>query len=167
VKANRDMPMTVLIADGDPALRDRLKRVLGQAVDVVGEADSDDGAVQLATEHQPDVVLMDIALPGTGGIAATHRIKQEFPETRVILLTVHDEEAYLSATGKSGADAFLPKRLIRTDLLSTIREVGPGIQALWNGMERRERPTRPAAVPGWDGKERRRRLPVAEEVDVP
>jgi DNA-binding NarL/FixJ family response regulator len=161
------MPVTILIADGDPAVRERVKRLLGHAVGIVSECDGADAAVQLAIELQPDVVLMDIALPGNGGIEATHRIKQERPETRVILLTVHDEEAYLSATGKSGADAFLPKRLIRSHLLSTIREVGPGLQALWNGMERREGPARPRAVPGWDGTERRRRLPVMDEVDVP
>jgi DNA-binding NarL/FixJ family response regulator len=160
------MPVTILIADGDPAVRERVKRVLGPAVGIVGEADGEDAAVQLAAEHQPAVVLMDIALPGSGGISATHRIKQECPGTKVILLTVHDEEAYLSATGKSGADAFLPKRRIRADLLSAIREVAPWIQDPWNGMERRERPTRPAEVPGWDGKDRRRRLPV-DEVDVP
>src|SRR5687768_15996437 len=125
------MPVTILIADGDPAVRERVKRLLGHAVGIVSECDGADAAVQLAIEPP-------------------HRIKQERPETRVILLTVHDEEAYLSATGKSGADAFLPKRLIRSHLLSTIREVGPGLQALWNGMERREGPARPRAVPGWD-----------------
>ena len=161
------MPVTVLIADGDPALRERVKRILGQAVGVVCEADGGEAAVQLAAELQPDVVLMDIALPGIGGIGATHLIKQGRPETKVILLTVHDEEAYLSATGKSGADAFLPKRLIRTDLLAAIRGVEPGIQAPWNGMERREGPTRPAEVPGWDGKDRRRRLPAVDGADVP
>jgi two-component system response regulator DegU len=159
--------LRVLIADSDPSVRERVKRVLGRAVGIVGEADGGDAAVQLALDYQPDVVLMDITLPMNGGIDATHRIKQERPETKVILLTVHDEEAYLSATGKSGADAFLPKRLIRTDLLSTIRDLAPELRSLWNGMERREGPSRPAEVPGWDGKERRRRLPVMDEVDVP
>jgi DNA-binding NarL/FixJ family response regulator len=157
----------VLIADGDPAVRERVRRVLGRSVGIVGEAGGGEAAVRLALDYQPDVVLMDIDLPGDGGIDATHRIKQERPETKVILLTVHDEEAYLSATGKSGADAFLPKRLIRTDLLSTIREVAPALRALWNGMERREGPSRPAQVLGWDGTERRRRLPVVDERDVP
>jgi DNA-binding NarL/FixJ family response regulator len=157
--------MTILIADGDRSVRERVKRVLGQAVGIVAEADGGEAAIQLATEHQPDVVLMDIALPGVDGIAATHRIKQERPATRVILLTTHDEEAYLSATGKSGADAFLPKRRIPTDLLSTIREVGPGLQPVWNGMERREGAIRAAEVPGWDGKDRRRRLRPASVAD--
>jgi DNA-binding NarL/FixJ family response regulator len=159
------MAVMVLIADGDPAARERVKRILGPAVEVVGEADGGEAAVQLAAAHQPDVVLMDIALPGIGGIGATHRIKRARPETKVILLTVHDEEAYLSATGKSGADAFLPKRLIRTGLLSAVREVVPGALAHWNGMERREGPTRPLEVPGWDGTERRRRVPLANEAD--
>ena len=156
--------MTILIADGDPAVRERVKRVLGQA-GVVAEADGGEAAIRLATEHQPDVVLMDIALPGLDGIATTHRIKQERPETRVILLTIHDEEAYLSATGKSGADAFLPKRCISRDLLATIRGVGPGLPLVWNGMDRREGVVRAAEVPGWDGKDRRRRLPPAGVAD--
>src|SRR5262245_56679797 len=93
----------VLIADADAALRDMVRQRLGEAALVVGEAADGKQAIRLAAELEPDVVLVDLALPEIDGLATTHWIKAERPETRVILLTTHNEEAYLSATGKSGA----------------------------------------------------------------
>ena len=78
---------------------------------------------------------------------------------KVILLTPHDEEAYLSSTGKSGADAILPKRAVRAEILSRIRVVMSGFWSTWDGRERRGK----GSFSGrWDGRERRRQRSSAE-----
>ncbi|MGE0453589.1 MAG: response regulator transcription factor [Vicinamibacteria bacterium] len=147
------MAITVLIADDDDAFRELAKRLLGRAVTLVGEASDGEAAVELARQHRPDVVLIDIDLPGLDGIAATQRIKGIDPSTRVILLTGHAEEAYLNSTGKTGADALLPKRSARLEILSAIRAVLGGLRSGWDGRERRGSGARSQR---WDGRERRR-----------
>src|SRR5262249_1083335 len=127
------MPLKLLMADDDAAFCAVARRLLGESVKVIAETATGDEAVRLAAELKPDVVLMDIGIPGLDAIGATRQIKAELPNAKVVMLTVHDEEAYLSATGKAGADAFLPKRLVRSELLSTIRDVvGPS----WTWRER-------------------------------
>jgi DNA-binding NarL/FixJ family response regulator len=148
-----DMPLTVLIVDDDERFRELVVRLLGPGVRVVGEAVRGDDAVLLATEAHPDVVLMDLDIPGLDGIAATQQIKAAAPWTKVILVTPYEEQAYLSSTGKTGADALLAKRAVRTEVLSRIREVVGGFESAWDGRERRG-----LGVPSdyWDGTERRR-----------
>ena len=140
------MPLTVLVADSDPAFRDRVRRLLGETVWVVAEAGSGDEAVELAGQYTPSLALVDVGIPGLDSLAAIRRITERSPTTKVILLTSHDEDAYLSDTGKSGAHALLPKQRVRDELLSTIRRIA----------ERRYRKARPREVAGWDGAERRR-----------
>ncbi len=89
---------------------------------MVGEAGDGEEAVRLARDLRPDVVLMDIGMPGLDGLEATRRIKADRPEARVIILTVHGEEAYRRAAGESGADAFLPKKALIALLLSVKAE---------------------------------------------
>jgi DNA-binding NarL/FixJ family response regulator len=143
----------VLIADGDEAFRDLVKRLLGEAVEIVGEAVTPGQAVQLAAGTHPDVVLMDIAASQSAGIAATWRIKADRPETKVIVLTLHDEEAYLDSTGKSGADALLPKKDVRAEILSLVRHVVDTNWRPWDGFERRGQILGDRV--GWNGRERR------------
>jgi len=153
------MTLTVLIVDDDDDFRGFVKRQLGQGVRVIGEAARGDDAVLLATELHPHVVLMDLDLPGLDGIAATRQIKAADPRTKVILMTAYDEQAYLSSTGKTGADALLPKRAVRTEVLSRIRAVVRGFWGAWDGRERRG--TGPTTG-RWDGRERRRPEPPEE-----
>ena len=134
------MPLTVMIVDDDERFREIVKRQLGAGVRVIAEAGRGDDAVLLAMEMRPDVVLMDLDLPGLDGIAATRQIKETTPGTKVILMTPYEEHAYLSSTGKTGADALLAKRAVRTEILSRIREVAGGFAGAWDGRERREPP---------------------------
>jgi CheY-like chemotaxis protein len=153
------MPLTVLIVDDDERFRELVRRLLGPGVRVVGEVARGDDAVLLAAEVRPDVVLMDLEIPGLDAIAAIRQIKAAAPRTKVILVTPYEEQAYLSSTGKTGADALLAKRAVRTEVLSQIRAVVGGFGSAWDGRERRG----PGVTSGrWDGTERRRPRPSGE-----
>ena len=83
----------------------------------------------MARELQPDVVLMDISMPGINGLKATKLIKTEQPETKVVIVTLHDEEAYQKAAAENGADSFLCKKTLLQSLLPTIRQIlGKGLK---------------------------------------
>lgn len=122
------MPATILIVDDDQGFREMVKRLLERepGVSVVGEAGDGEEAVRLARELQPDVILMDIAMPRVDGLEATRRIKAERPEAKVIILMIHNEEAYRRAAAESGADVFLPKKTLMANLLPTIRRIMGG-----------------------------------------
>src|SRR5260370_10044649 len=142
------MATTVLIVDDKADFREMLRKVLGGAVEVVGEAADGEEAVQLAAGLAPDVVLMDLDISGLDAIRAAWRIKADRPATKMILLTAHDEEAYLAFTGKTGADALLRRQGIKTQLLSRIRAIpGQAARPAWDGQERRGTGVAWAAAP--------------------
>lgn len=116
------IPIATLIVDDDRLFRQAVRQLLEQApeVSVVGEANDGEEAIQLAQELQPDLVLMDISMPRLNGLEATRRIKVERPETKVIVLTVHQDEVYHKAASECGADAFLTKKTVGSQLLPTI-----------------------------------------------
>ena len=143
------MPVMVLIADGDAAGRALTRRTIEGVVQVVGEATNDEEAMRLAQELMPDIILIDIDLPGGGGVPFTHRLKAQQPGIKVILTTGHEEERYLSATGRSGADALLPKKSIKAEALSVIRGVAGDLQRRWDGKDRRR------GRSSWNGIDRR------------
>ena len=124
------MPMTirVLICDDHMMVRQGVHMVLQSEPDIelVAEAGRGEEAVNLALQHHPDVVIMDISLPDISGIEATRQIKAALPNTRVIGLTMHEEEPYVLELLKAGADAYIVKRSAASDLVSAIRSVVAG-----------------------------------------
>jgi DNA-binding NarL/FixJ family response regulator len=127
---------TAFIADHDAAFRGIVRGAIEGLVRILGEADNDDAALLLVRALEPDVILIDLDLPRAGGIATAWRVKSEQPAIRVILMAGHGEEAYLEATGKAGADAFLRKQHARNEAPTVLRRVAGGVLRPW---ERRRR----------------------------
>ncbi len=118
----------VLLVDDHAILREGLRALLSyySEIEVVGEAS--DGATALAQIGQltPDVVLMDIAMPGMNGLEATRCIREQYPQTRVLVLTQHEDRQYVLPLLQAGASGFVPKRALGSDLISAIRVVARG-----------------------------------------
>ncbi|MFI6470830.1 MULTISPECIES: response regulator [unclassified Streptomyces] len=122
------MPIRVLLVDDEPLLRMAFTMVLDAQTDMepVGEAGDGAEAVRLAHELRPDVVLMDVRMPGTDGIEATERIVAESPHSRVLILTTFDLDEYAFAGLRAGASGFLLKNALPQELLAAIRSVAAG-----------------------------------------
>jgi DNA-binding NarL/FixJ family response regulator len=121
-------PVRVLIADDQRVVRDGLRMLVGliDDVEVVGTACDGAEAIQLAEEHRPDVVLMDLRMPGTDGIAATADLRQRLPSIRVLVLTTYaDEDAIVSAL-QAGARGYLTKDASAEQIEAAIRAVHAG-----------------------------------------
>lgn len=119
------MEATILIVDDHAQLRALMRAIVAEASDlrVVGEAGDGAEAMRLVAARRPAVVLLDLAMPGVNGLEVLQWMKVEHPETKVIIVTVHTEDAYRQAAEASGADAFLLKKTLGTDLLPTIRRL--------------------------------------------
>ena len=122
----------VLLVDDHALIRTGNALVLEATDDleVVGEADTGESAVSLAATLSPDVVLMDVRMPGMGGIEATRRITAAHPATRVIVLTTFDLDASAYGSLRAGASAFLLKSATPTQLTDAIRTVAAGDSVL-------------------------------------
>lgn len=121
-------PIRVILADDHPILRSGLRLLLGAEPDleVVGEANNGIEAVEQTTRLRPDVVVMDIAMPGMSGLEATRHISQLDTGARVLILTVHAEEQYLLPVVQAGGSGYVLKSQADTDLLEAIRAVHRG-----------------------------------------
>jgi DNA-binding NarL/FixJ family response regulator len=124
----REEPIKVLIVDDHALFRRGLQMVLeGEAdIDVVGEASDGDEAVQRAQETLPDVVLMDVRMPKRTGIEATAAIKDALPITKILMLTISDEEADLYEAIKAGASGYLLKEISIEEVAGAVRMVHQG-----------------------------------------
>ncbi len=101
----------VLIVDDVPQVRRELRTLLPllEAIDIVGEAENGQKAIELAAALQPDVILMDVEMPVVDGLAATRSIKQQYPACRIIILSIHNDEAICAKARLAGADDFVDK----------------------------------------------------------
>jgi DNA-binding NarL/FixJ family response regulator len=122
------MSVTILLVDDQELLRVGFRMVLDaqDGLEVVGEAGDGEEAVRLVLEQSPDVVLMDVRMPGTDGVQATSRIVSSGSQSRVIILTTFDLDEYAYAALRAGASGFLLKDAPPTDLISAIRAVASG-----------------------------------------
>ncbi len=118
----------IIIADDHTLLRNGICALLKDVPDmvIVGEANDGREAVHPTSQLKPDVVLMDIAMPLLNGLEATRQIKREHPETKVLVLTMYDNEEYFREMLEAGASGYIIKRAAATELVSAI-------QAVYNG----------------------------------
>jgi DNA-binding NarL/FixJ family response regulator len=118
----------VLVVDDHTIVRDGICALLALAgdIEVVGEAANGSEALKMAKELTPDVVLMDIAMPIMGGLEATRRIRKEFPQTKILVLTQYDDKEYVFPVIESGASGFISKAAASSELASGIRSVHQG-----------------------------------------
>jgi len=118
----------VLVADDHAILRSGLRMLIDAQTDmkVVGEAQNGDEAVQMSADQSPDVVILDITMPQRGGLHAIREILKSKPDTRILLLTMHEEVAYLRTALAAGASGYVLKKSVDADLLSAIRAVHKG-----------------------------------------
>ena len=118
----------VLIADDHPLFRQGIKQILELEKDiiVVAQAANGDDAVQLAREHKPDVILMDINMPGSNGLQAIKEIKDENISSKIIVLTIHEDREYLIKTIQMGAEGYVLKDAEPQVLIDAIRNVHIG-----------------------------------------
>lgn len=118
----------ILLADDHAVVRQGFKLILGQQADmeVIGEAADGGDAVRLAHELKPNLVIMDIGMPGMNGVEATRRIMENDPECRVLILSMHKDAVYVRETLRAGAKGYLLKDSIDHDLLRAVRAVARG-----------------------------------------
>jgi NarL family two-component system response regulator LiaR len=124
--------LTVLIADDHPLLREALHRALDVEEDmkVVAEAGDGEEAVRLASELEPDVVVMDIVMPKLNGIEATRKIKELVPDTAILILTAYDDDEYVLGLLDAVAAGYLLKSARGRDLVGAIRAIRSGESVL-------------------------------------
>ena len=139
--AARAGPMTirVILADDQPLVRAGLRMLIEQTpdIDVAGEAGTGAEAVQLARDTGPDVVVMDIRMPGMDGIEATQLITAGDTRARVLVLTTFDDDDYVYGALRAGASGFLVKDMALDDILTAIRVVAAGDAIIAPGVTRR------------------------------
>lgn len=125
-------PIKVLLADDHVVVRAGTRQLIERSPDitVVGEASDGAEAIQLAADLQPDVVVMDVRMPGVSGVEATKQIKEKYPDMAVLVLTAHDDDEYVFALLQAGANGYLLKTAEADELVKAIRTVNSGQLAL-------------------------------------
>ena len=127
--------ITVLLTDDHELVRTGIRRLLedSKQVSIVGEADCGEKSIQLAQEHQPDVILMDVNMPGIGGVEACRRILQRNPKQKIIVLSVHNEQTFPKRLLEIGARGYLTKECGVDEMIKAIKHAKSKIQSLLAG----------------------------------
>jgi DNA-binding NarL/FixJ family response regulator len=130
MRRQHNMQLTrILIVDDNAVFRQCLREFLASEpdIEVVGEAADGHKAILKAREFQPDVVLMDVTMPGTNGLDATRQLKQEMPEVKVIIVSLLDVVHYRKAARASGANGYVVKGSLIEELVPAIRRAVGGV----------------------------------------
>ncbi len=122
------MTIPILIADDHGVLRAGLRALLSAETDleVIADADNGEDALKLAKELKPEVVLLDVNMPGLGGIEVTKKLKEVMPATKVLILTVHEDDSLFQEAIQAGASGYIIKRAVESELIDAIRAVKRG-----------------------------------------
>lgn len=120
--------ISVVIIDDHPLVREGLRKILEleAGIKVIDEAGDGQGAINIARQLKPDVVLMDINMPGINGVEATRIIKREYPQIGIIALTIHEDEEYVLELVRAGVSGYVLKDIAPAKLVETIRTVAAG-----------------------------------------
>ena len=122
------MKTSIIIIDDHQLFREGVKRILDfeSSFDVVAEGDDGSEAMDLVEAHKPDVVIMDINMPNMNGVEATKMLINRYPDTKVIILSIHDDENYVQHALKTGAQGYLLKEMDADALIDAVRVVADG-----------------------------------------
>ena len=155
----RVRPLRVLLADDHVVVREGLKRLIDEQPDIVVVGEAGDGAatIQKALELKPDVIVMDISMPGMNGLVATKKLKELRHDIVIVTLTRHADDAYLQELLRAGASGYVLKQSAPSELIQAIRATAAGGQYLDSTLTARvtagfigregRRPTQPGAAP--------------------
>jgi DNA-binding NarL/FixJ family response regulator len=146
--------ITVLLVDDHALVRRGFRRLLEDdtAIEVVGEGSNGEEAIRLTTELRPHVIVMDAAMPGTGGLEATRKILAKHPKAAIIMLSMHSEETLVRQALSAGARGYVLKNALELDLAAAVKRVAAGEQVIDPAL------IKPEPLPG----ERNRRLTPRE-----
>jgi DNA-binding NarL/FixJ family response regulator len=146
--------ITVLLVDDHALVRRGFRRLLedDSAIQVVGEGSNGEDAIRLMTELKPHVIVMDAAMPGTGGLEATRKILAKHPKAAIIMLSMHSEETLVRQALNAGARGYVLKNALELDLAAAVKRVAAGEQVIDPAL------IKPEPLPG----ERNRRLTPRE-----
>lgn len=123
----------VLLVDDHAIMRDGIRAMLSlqNDIEIIGEAADGKAAIEKVEEFAPDLVIMDIAMPGMDGLEATRRIRKSKAKTKVLILTQHDNREYILTAIKAGISGYVPKRALGSELVSAIHAVYSGESFLY------------------------------------
>lgn len=126
----------IMIVDDHALVREGIIAFLGPIddIEVIAEASNGLEAIEKAAKFKPDIILMDIALPGLGGIEATVEIKKKDPDIKILVLSQYDDRGYVSRLLKAGVSGYILKHAVGTDLISAIRAVSKGEFYLYSSI---------------------------------
>lgn len=122
------MTTKIVIIDDHQLFREGVKRILDfeRSFDVVSEGDDGAEAISLVEEYNPDVVIMDINMPNVNGVEATRQLIEKHPDSKVIILSIHDDENYVTHALKTGASGYLLKEMDADALVEAVKVVADG-----------------------------------------